>query len=212
MIRKTSIPCPIATDWITPRKAHARQYPTSRAYSSHPYQARLATSQNLPETAMTDMPDLESRAAPEDHHALRLWLRMLTCCNLIESEIRSRLRTEFDTTLPRFDLMAQLQRAPKGMKMGELSRHMMVTNGNITGITDQLEKEGLVIRTKVESDRRSSVLKLTPQGKKSFSRMARAHESWVKSMFSDLPESSRNALYKALGELKLGVVARQRQD
>ncbi|AZY50376.1 MarR family winged helix-turn-helix transcriptional regulator [Bordetella avium] len=161
---------------------------------------------------MTDMPDLESRAAPEDHHALRLWLRMLTCCNLIESEIRSRLRTEFDTTLPRFDLMAQLQRAPKGMKMGELSRHMMVTNGNITGITDQLEKEGLVIRTKVESDRRSSVLKLTPQGKKSFSRMARAHESWVKSMFSDLPESSRNALYKALGELKLGVVARQRQD
>lgn len=148
MIRKTSIPCPIATDWITPRKAHARQYPTSRAYSSHPYQARLATSQNLPETAMTDMPDLESRAAPEDHHALRLWLRMLTCCNLIESEIRSRLRTEFDTTLPRFDLMAQLQRAPKGMKMGELSRHMMVTNGNITGITDQLEKEGLVIRTK----------------------------------------------------------------
>lgn len=78
----------------------------------------------------------------EDHHALRLWLRMLTCCNLIESEIRSRLRTEFDTTLPRFDLMAQLQRAPKGMKMGELSRHMMVTNGNITGITDQLERKG----------------------------------------------------------------------
>ncbi len=67
---------------------------------------------------------------------------MLTCANLVESEIRSRLRTEFDTTLPRFDLMAQLQRAPKGMKMGELSRHMMVTNGNITGITDQLEKKG----------------------------------------------------------------------
>lgn len=161
---------------------------------------------------MTEMPDLESRAAPEDHQALRLWLRMLTCCNLIESEIRSRLRTEFDTTLPRFDLMAQLQRAPKGMKMGELSRHMMVTNGNITGITDQLEKEGLVIRTKVETDRRSSVLKLTPQGKKSFARMARAHESWVKSMFSDMPESSRNALYKALGELKLGIVARQGRE
>ncbi|AKQ57433.1 MarR family winged helix-turn-helix transcriptional regulator [Bordetella hinzii] len=158
---------------------------------------------------MTDTPDLESRAAPEDHHALRLWLRMLTCCNLIESEIRSRLRTDFDTTLPRFDLMAQLQRAPKGMKMGELSRHMMVTNGNITGITDQLEKEGLVVRTKVESDRRSSVLKLTPQGKKTFARMARAHESWVKSMLGDLPEASRNALYKALGELKLQVVARQ---
>lgn len=156
---------------------------------------------------MIDTPDLETRAAPEGHHALRLWLRMLTCCNLIESEIRSRLRTEFDTTLPRFDLMAQLQRAPKGMKMGELSRHMMVTNGNITGITDQLEKEGLVVRTKVESDRRSSVLKLTPQGKRTFARMARAHESWVTGMLDDLPEASRHAMYKALGELKLQVVA-----
>lgn len=156
---------------------------------------------------MIDTPDLETRAAPEDHHALRLWLRMLTCCNLIESEIRSRLRTEFDTTLPRFDLMAQLQRAPKGMKMGELSRHMMVTNGNITGITDQLEKEGLVVRTKVETDRRSSVLKLTPQGKRTFARMARAHESWVTGMLDDLPEASRHAMYKALGELKLQVVA-----
>src|SRR5690606_26333443 len=68
--------------------------------------------------AMIDAPDLETRAAPDDHHALRLWLRMLTCCNLIESDLRGRLRTEFDTTLPRFDLMAQLQRAPKGMKMG----------------------------------------------------------------------------------------------
>ena len=156
---------------------------------------------------MIDAPDLETRAAPDDHHALRLWLRMLTCCNLIESEIRGRLRTEFDTTLPRFDLMAQLQRAPKGMKMGELSRRMMLTNGNITGITDQLEKEGLVTRTKMETDRRSSVLKLTPQGRRIFSRMARAHENWVKSMFIDLPEASRDALYQALGELKLQVVA-----
>ena len=161
---------------------------------------------------MIDTPDLETRAAPDDHHALRLWLRMLTCCNLIESEIRSRLRTEFDTTLPRFDLMAQLQRAPKGMKMGELSRHMMVTNGNITGITDQLEKEGLVVRTKVESDRRSSLLKLTPQGRKAFAKMARAHESWVMGMFGDLPEASRNALFKALGELKLQVVAHRAES
>jgi DNA-binding MarR family transcriptional regulator len=156
---------------------------------------------------MINAPDLESRAAPDDHQALRLWLRMLTCANLVESEIRSRLRNEFDTTLPRFDLMAQLQRAPKGMKMGELSRHMMVTNGNITGITDQLEKEGLVVRAKVESDRRSSLIKLTPLGRKSFARMARAHESWVKSMFGDLPEATRNALFQALGELKLQVVA-----
>jgi DNA-binding MarR family transcriptional regulator len=161
--------------------------------------------------AVNDAPDLESRAVPDDHHALRLWLRLLTCSNLVEGEIRSRLRGEFDTTLPRFDLMAQLQRVPKGMKMGDLSRHMMVTNGNITGITDQLEKEGLVMRTKVESDRRSSLIRLTPLGRKTFARMARAHEDWVKALFSGLPENSRNALFQALGELKLQVVASRAQ-
>ena len=159
----------------------------------------------------TPSPDLESRAAPEDHHALRLWLRLLTCTNLVEGDIRGRLRNEFDTTLPRFDLMAQLQRAPKGMKMGELSRHMMVTNGNITSIADQLEKEGLVVRTKVESDRRSSVLKLTPEGRRTFARMARAHEDWVKDMFGGLSEASRNALFKTLGELKLQIVSRREE-
>jgi DNA-binding MarR family transcriptional regulator len=84
---------------------------------------------------------------------------------------------------------------------------MMVTNGNITGITDQLEKEGLVVRTKVETDRRSSVLHLTPLGRKTFARMAKAHESWITGMFGDMPEAGRNALYKALGELKQQVVA-----
>src|SRR5690554_5426436 len=160
---------------------------------------------DLPPTTTTahDMPDLESRTVPEDHHDLRLWLRMLTCCNLVESEIRGRLRTEYETTLPRFDLMAQLLRAPDGMKMSELSRHMMVTNGNITGITDQLEKEGMVERVKVASDRRSSLIKLTGKGKRSFRKMAQAHEQWVQSIFSGLSEKSRNTLFDALGELKL---------
>lgn len=160
---------------------------------------------DLPPTTTTahDMPDLESRTVPEDHHDLRLWLRMLTCCNLVESEIRGRLRTEYGTTLPRFDLMAQLLRAPDGMKMSELSRHMMVTNGNITGITDQLEKEGMVERIKVATDRRSSVIKLTSKGKRNFKKMAESHEQWIQAMFSGLSEKSRNALYEGLGELKL---------
>ncbi|MGB3289947.1 MAG: MarR family transcriptional regulator [Burkholderiaceae bacterium] len=154
---------------------------------------------------MPDTPDLESRTVPEDHRDLKLWLRMLTCCNLIESEIRGRLRTDYDTTLPRFDLMAQLLRVPGGMKMSELSRHMMVTNGNITGITDQLEKEGLVERVKVATDRRSSLIRLTVKGKRSFRKMAQAHEQWVQSIFSGLPENSRNVLFDALGELKLRI-------
>lgn len=151
---------------------------------------------------MSEHPDLESRSAPDDHHALRLWLRLLTCSNLIEAEIRSRLRNEFDTTLPRFDLMAQLHRAPRGMKMGELSRHMMVTNGNITGITDQLEKELLVRRVKVDSDRRSSRITLTPKGRKAFARMARAHESWILDLLSPVAASEHEVLYESLGELK----------
>lgn len=147
-------------------------------------------------------PDLESRAGPDDHEDLRLWLRLLTCCNLIEGDIRSRLRIDFETTLPRFDLMAQLLRVPEGMKMSELSRHMMVTNGNITGITDQLEKEGLVERLKVASDRRSSIIRLTPKGKRAFKKMADAHEHWIQNLFSGLSDKSRKALFDALGELK----------
>ena len=156
------------------------------------------------------MPDLESRTVPEDHQDLRLWLRMLTCCNLIEGDIRSRLRTEYETTLPRFDLMAQLLRVPQGMKMSELSRHMMVTNGNITGITDQLEKEGLVERVKVASDRRSSLIKLTSKGRRSFKKMAESHEEWVQSIFGGLSDKSRARLFEALGELKLLTQARVR--
>ncbi len=148
------------------------------------------------------IPDLESRTVPADHHDLRLWLRLLSCCNLVEGEIRGRLRAEFETTLPRFDLMAQLLRVPGGMKMSDLSRHMMVTNGNITGITDQLEKEGLVERIKVATDRRSSLIRLTAKGKRTFKKMAKSHEQWIRAMFGGLSEKSRGALFEALGELK----------
>lgn len=153
--------------------------------------------------ALEDTPDLETLTGPEDHDDLRLWLRLLTCCNLIEGDIRGRLRTEYETTLPRFDLMAQLHRAPEGMKMSELSRHMMVTNGNITGITDQLEKEGLVQRNKVLTDRRSSLIKLTPKGKRTFKKMAGSHEQWIQDLLAGLSDKSRKNLFEALGELKL---------
>ena len=127
--------------------------------------------------------DLEARlhgAAPSEHpEALRLWLRLLTCTQLIEKQVRSHLRAQFDTTLPRFDLMAQLERAPDGMKMKELSRRMMVTSGNITGITDQLVAEGLVERMDVEGDRRAYLVRLTPQGREQFNTMARQHEQWI---------------------------------
>ena len=136
--------------------------------------------------------DLEARlhgAAPSEHpEALRLWLRLLTCTQLIEKQVRSHLRAQFDTTLPRFDLMAQLERAPDGMKMKELSRRMMVMSGNITGITDQLVVEGLVERLDVEGDRRAYLVRLTPQGREQFNTMARQHEQWIVEAFATLGE------------------------
>lgn len=146
--------------------------------------------------------DLETRASDREHDALRLWLRLLTCANLIENDIRSRLRQDFDCTLPRFDLLAQLDRHPEGLKMGELSKRMMVTGGNVTGITDQLEKEGWVTRETVANDRRAFLIKLTPRGKKAFSNMANAHEGWIEQLLGQMPDDRQHELYALLGDLK----------
>jgi DNA-binding MarR family transcriptional regulator len=146
--------------------------------------------------------DLETRLANDHHQAIRLWLRMLTCTNRITSKIRSRLRENFKTTLPRFDLLAQLERHPEGLKMSELSKRMMVTTGNITGITDQLEAEGLVRREVDKSDRRSFVVKLTPEGRRLFGEMAAVHEGWVIELFEGLSSEEKETLYALLGKLK----------
>jgi DNA-binding MarR family transcriptional regulator len=146
--------------------------------------------------------DIEARAHSEHPEALRLWLRLLTCTQLVEKEVRSMLRERFDTTLPRFDLMAQLERAPAGLKMNELSRRMMVTGGNVTGITDQLVGEGLVERIDVEGDRRAYRVRLTPKGRKMFNDMARQHEDWIVEAFSALTEKEIGILHKLLGKVK----------
>ena len=125
-------------------------------------------------------PDTGRAGAPVvDPMALRTWLRLLTCHNQIEANLRNRLRLGFDTTLPRFDLMAQLEREREGLTMGELSRRMMVTGGNVTTIVDQLEKEQLVQRQSLPADRRAFRVSLTPAGRKAFAAMAQAHEGWV---------------------------------
>lgn len=149
--------------------------------------------------------DLETRLRENHHQALRLWLRLLTCTNLIEGRVKARLRTEFSTTLPRFDLMAQLERNPQGLKMGDLSRRLMVSGGNVTGITDQLVKEGLVERTPLPEDRRAFSVKLTPAGIKTFSQMARDHEGWVIELFSGLTPAEKKQLYQLLAKLKAAV-------
>jgi DNA-binding MarR family transcriptional regulator len=148
------------------------------------------------------IPDSETRATAEHAKDLRLWLRMLACTNLIENHVRARLRSDFDITLPRFDLMSQLERSPQGLKMGELSKRMMVTGGNVTGITDQLVREGLVVREDSPKDRRAYIVKLTAEGRKSFRRMAEAHEDWMVGLFSGMSETQRDELYDLLAALK----------
>lgn len=146
--------------------------------------------------------DMEARGHREHPEALRLWLRLLTCTQLIEKQVRGQLREQFDTTLPRFDLMAQLERNPDGLKMNELSRRMMVTGGNVTGITDQLVAEGLVERLDVAGDRRAYRVRLTPRGRKTFDDMARQHEGWIVQAFGGLSPREIDTLHKLLGKVK----------
>ena len=156
--------------------------------------------------------DLESRLTNDHHQSLKLWLRMLSCTNKIETEIRSRLRTEFGITLPRFDLMAQLERHPEGLRMGELSKRMMVTGGNITGITDQLEQERLVARVPDPKDGRAFSVKLTAAGRKAFTQMAEVHESWVAELLQEISQEDKGQLNERLSQMKGHLYAREQKD
>jgi len=146
--------------------------------------------------------DRETIARSDDHRALRIGLRLLTCTQMIERIVRSRLRERFGTTLPRFDLMAQLERHPEGLKMNELSRLLMVTGGNVTTIVDQLEKEGLVERLDEPADRRAFRIHLTRTGERTFADMAREHEEWVLGLVSGLSRREQDDLLRLLAKVK----------
>ncbi|MDQ6736745.1 MAG: MarR family transcriptional regulator [Gemmatimonadota bacterium] len=142
----------------------------------------------------------------DDRSVLRTWLRLLACTNIIENRVRTSLRAQFDTTLPRFDLLAQLDAAamesPRGITMSELSRRLMVTNGNLTGLVERLAREGLVTRTASLPDRRAQIVSLTPEGKRALDSMTPEHAGWVRDMFEGLSDSDRHQLYTLLGKLK----------
>ena len=145
----------------------------------------------------------EAGLSHNEHQAVRLWLRLLTCSTQSEQVIRTQLRTEFGTTLPRFDYLAQLSRFPKGLRMKTLSEYLMVTGGNVTGLTDQLEAEGWVKRVADEEDRRSMTVRLTRAGKKQFKTMAAAHEQWLEQLLAPLGQEQAQSLYEQLGQLRL---------
>ena len=145
------------------------------------------------------------------HASLRLWLRLLSCSTLVEREVRTRLRANFAITLPQFDLLAQLDAAERGdvrgLTMSELSRRLMVTNGNLTGLVERLVNDGLVTRATSPTDGRSQVIRLSAQGRRAFNTMAPFHEEWIEEMFADLPVDGRERLYDTLGVLRDSIKA-----
>ena len=141
---------------------------------------------------------------PHDHKdELRLWLRLFTCKEVIEGEVRRRLRDSFDVTLPRFDLMAQLDRARNGMTLGELSQRMMVSNGNVTGLVERLVEQGLVQRRRSPTDRRAQIVTLTAGGRRWFRAMARANGDWIGEIFAELSGDDIEMLMLLLGKAKM---------
>jgi len=137
-----------------------------------------------------------------DHSDIRLWLRLLYCASHIESTLQSRISAEFGISLARFDLLSQLERAPEGLTMTELSRRMMVSNGATTSLVDRLAEDGFLQRVQKPSDRRTSIIRLTGLGRERFLAMAREHEAWVANLLKDMEPAVKRGLAEGLGDLK----------
>ncbi len=140
---------------------------------------------------------------PRRKMALRIWLRLLTSSQLIEKRVRGRFRTEFDTTLPRFDVMSALARVPEGQTMGDISNWLLVSSGNITGIIYRLEEDNMVNRVRSTEDRRTHLVKLSRKGREEFERMSLAHEKWIKNMFSGMTRKEMATLDELLTKVKV---------
>lgn len=175
--------------------------------SRHPKGPSLATVRVLDDASIGK----EARASADDHLAVKTWLRLLACSTQIEQEIRGRLRRAFATTLPRFDYLAQLERHPDGLRMKALSRYLMVTGGNVTGMTEQLVREGLVARKADPADGRSARVSLTARGRREFMQMAQAHDVWLTTMFDGYGVERKQTLYELLGHLRVHLVHRDQQ-
>ena len=130
--------------------------------------------------------------------SLRTWLRLLSCETVIEQQLRTLLRQNFSVTLPQFDVLSELERAGDPLTMSQLSKELMVSNGNVTGVIDRLEKTEFVKRVRAEHDRRIQFIELTAKGRKEFNRMASRHERWVAELLSELSMTDMNQLQDLL--------------
>jgi DNA-binding MarR family transcriptional regulator len=147
-------------------------------------------------------PPRARRAESANKQKLRLWLRLLRVARGIEGELRRRFAAEFATTLPKFDVMAALARAEPGMNMTELSRHLMVSNGNVTGIVDRLVAEGMVERLAQVGDRRATFVRLTDKGSARFAAMAQAHAGWIGAILANYSNAEVETLFALLARAR----------
>lgn len=143
----------------------------------------------------------------EERTDVRVWLRLLSCAMIIEKRLRRRFIDQFDTTLPRFDVMAALDRHPDGITMGELSRSLLVSNGNVTAIVRQLESEGYAVSRPAADDRRSTIVALTAAGSRNFAQLAGAHHAWITHMFAGMSLEEKTGLHGLLATLKSSIAA-----
>ena len=151
------------------------------------------------------VPDREAAVGDGARLPLRIWLRLLTCMNMTESMIRARLHAQFATTLPRFDVLAALDASGVELTMGALSARLMVTSGNVTGLVNAMENDGLVDRRPHPADRRSTLIAMTDAGRALFNRMAPAHARWIEQAMAELDRREAAQLWDVLGRLKESV-------
>ena len=140
-----------------------------------------------------------------DRSSIRLWLRLLSCTMVMEKRVKRRFAEQFGATLPRFDVLAALDRHPDGMTMGALSSSLLVSNGNVTALVQTLLRDGHVEMSPAPSDRRASIVRLTEAGRLYFADLAEAHHGWIDAMLAGLSLADREALYKLLGALKASI-------
>lgn len=143
--------------------------------------------------------------APHSKLSQQLWLRLLSCATVVEKRVRARLEQEFATTLPRFEVMAAIERHPNGLTISQVSRAIMVSNGNVTAIVNRLLEEGLIVRTVDSRDRRVATVRMTRKGRAAYVRMAAAQAEWVDRLFGELPEEALDDLMQRLADLRRSV-------
>lgn len=143
-----------------------------------------------------------------DRSSVRLWLRLLSCTMAIEKDVQRRFAAR-GATLARFDVLAALDRDPGGMTMGALSRALLVSNGNVTQLVQKLARDGLVRIAPSPTDRRASIVRMTPRGRRDFAALAAAHHDWIDDLLCHMPTGERESLYAALGTLKRSIAKGQ---